>query len=64
MRRDYNCVIDPKKDKIYSSFSKPCTATSINTIQKFIADSNLEHVEMMFRSASTASPIFFDFVLF
>ena len=40
---DFNCVIDPKKDKISSPLSQPRTA-SINTMQKFIADFNLEDV--------------------
>ena len=41
--RDFNCVIDPKKDKICSFLSQPLAA-SINAIQKFIADFNLEDV--------------------
>ena len=40
---DFNCVIDPKNDKMSSSLFQPRTA-SINTMQKFIADFNLEHV--------------------
>ena len=40
---DFNCVIDPKKDKISSSLRQPRTA-SINTMQKFIADFNLVDV--------------------
>ena len=40
---DFSCVIDPKKDKISSSLSQPRTA-SINTMQKFIAEFNLEDI--------------------